>query len=99
MAASPDGRWVATASYDRTVNLWDARTMKRVRTLHHRGQVWSVAFSADSRRLASGSSEIKVWDVETGKQIGDDLVGHHPTRLVFSLAFHPTRPWLASGSN
>jgi WD40 repeat protein len=96
VAASPDGRWVATASHEQTVNLWDASTMKLVRTLQgHSSLVWCVAFSPDSKYLASGSGEVLVWDVATGK-IVHRLEGHKD--LVISVAFHPTQPWLASSS-
>ena len=101
IAASPDGRWVATAGHDRTVKVWDAATMALVRTLDgHPDVVWSVAFSPDSKLLASGSAsekagDVRVWDVETGRPVWR-FEGHE--RLVTGLAFHPHRPWLASGS-
>ena len=101
MAASPDGRWVATAGHEGTVKLWDAATMNLVRTLEgHRDVVWSVAFSPDSRFLASGSfdeksGDIRIWDVETGRQVRR-FEGHE--KLVVALAFHPSRPWLVSGA-
>jgi WD40 repeat protein len=102
VAASPDGRWLATSSHDQTVKLWDAQTLKLVRTLEgHREVVWCVAFSPDSRTVASGSAgekfgEVKVWDVATGRQL-HHFDGH--AGLVMGLAFHPHRPWLASGAN
>jgi WD40 repeat protein len=101
IAVSPDGRWIATASADQTVKLWDIRTRKLARTLEgHTDMVWSVAFSPDSKYLASGSEErgsgaIKVWEVATGKE-HLHFQGHK--RLVFGLAFHPHRPWLVSSS-
>ncbi len=101
IAASPDGRWLATASHDQTIKLWDARTMQLRRTLTGHGNiVWGIAFSPDSQYLASGSAlphagEVKVWEVASGRQ-RYHFEGH--SRLVTALAFHPCRPWLASGS-
>ncbi len=101
MAASPDGRWIAMGGHDATVRLRNARILSQVRSLTgHSNLVWCVAFSPDSRLLASGSAnerggEIKVWDVETGRQVFH-LEGH--AGLVTALAFVPGRPWLVSGS-
>jgi len=101
MAASPDGRWIAIAGHDAIVRLRNARMLTQVRSLTgHSDLVWCVAFSPDSKLLASGSAnerggEIKVWDVETGRQVFD-LEGH--AGLVTGLAFVPGRPWLVSGS-
>jgi WD40 repeat protein/predicted Ser/Thr protein kinase len=58
--------------------------------------VLSVAFSPDSRWLASGSGDtIKLWDVNTGQEVRS-LRAH--AWYVTSLAFSPDGQWLASGS-
>ena len=69
---SPDGRWIASASYDHQIILWDAHSGAAIRTLRgHNGAVYSIAFSPDSSLLISGSADetVKVWDVESGRRL------------------------------
>ncbi|PNH03143.1 WD repeat domain-containing protein, partial [Tetrabaena socialis] len=65
----------------------------------HKEEVKSVAFSPDSRQLASGSEDktLRLWDTKTGQCIAT-LEGH--TNFVSSVAFSPLDGrQLASGSH
>jgi WD40 repeat protein len=70
---SPDGRWLASAGYDRTVKVWNAHTgQERLTLTGHTDAVWGVAFSPDGQRLASTSYDhkMKVWEAGTLTQSG-----------------------------
>ncbi|KAG4952384.1 hypothetical protein JHK84_045703 [Glycine max] len=94
---SPDGQWVASASFDKSVKLWNGTTGKFVAAFRgHVGPVYQISWSADSRLLLSGSkdSTLKVWDIRTRK-LKQDLPGHSDE--VFSVDWSPDGEKVASG--
>jgi ribosome assembly protein 4 len=94
---SPDGRWILSASFDKSVKLWDGIKGTFVATFRgHVGPVYQVAWSADSRLAVSGSkdSTLKLWDIRTRKAVVD-LPGHADE--VFTVDWSPTGDAVASG--
>ncbi len=68
VAFAPDGRTLATGSYDRTVRLWDVdKGIETRRLIGHEGAVESVAFALDGRFLASGSRDrtVRLWETKS----------------------------------
>jgi len=123
-ALSPDGKTLATSSYDEKVSLWDtspsprpspqggegggrpnpssrsslspqpspqggeASVKPRLTLEGHNGAVFDLAFSPDSRLLAtaSGDRTVKLWETATGRRL--DTFGE-PLKEVYTVAFSP----------
>ena len=97
IAFSPDGRFLVRSASN-SVQLWYAgRTYKKT-LAGHTDNVTSVAFSSDSRTLASSSVDntVRLWDVVTDAHKAT-FTGH--TDTVVSVAFSPDGSLLASGSD
>jgi WD40 repeat protein len=93
---SPDGKIVATGTYDGHITLWDAATQSRVSDFSQApGEMRSIAFSPDGKRLATAKDDLKVriWNPAI-RQVVAILPGH--TRLIEAVAFAPDGNTLAS---
>jgi WD40 repeat protein len=94
----PDGRSFATVSHQ-TLEVWNAQTGQRTfgSQVDPEHGNW-VTFSREGKYVAAvgHTRTAKVWDIERRKEICS-FQGHH--RNVFSVAFHPTDGYLASGDS
>jgi WD40 repeat protein len=83
--------WVASASGDRTLKIWDAASGDEVRSIEAQAeQGWysGLAFSPDGAVLVTGtlSGEVEFWDTATGERIGGlPLAGG----TILALAYSP----------
>jgi WD40 repeat protein len=78
-AFSPDGKRIATASWDGTARVWDAGTGKELFAIRgHEGRVYSVEFSPGGGEwllTASEDGTARLWYADTGKE-WFTLTGH-----------------------
>jgi WD40 repeat protein len=103
---SPDGRLLAGAVYQGTVQIWDPASGRPLARLSHDTghRVFSLAFTPDSSTLAAalGSNEpnrirpgsVVAWDVATGRQ---RFLLHGHRNSVLSVSFNNDGTLLASG--
>jgi WD40 repeat protein len=95
---SPDGSLLATASEDKTAQLWNTNDLSKPVKIFsgHDAMVTEVAFSPDGKVLATASfdSFVRVWQLDKPKKLIQKLAGH--TAGVRTLAFSPDGTLLAS---
>lgn len=107
IAFSPDGRYFASASFDKKVKVWNGFTGDYIYTLTgHVGAVYQVAWSGDSRYLVSASkdSTAKLWQIVSSSKKGttaaqqakETLPGHADE--VYALDWSPYGGSVATGS-
>jgi WD40 repeat protein/tetratricopeptide (TPR) repeat protein len=93
---SPDGKTIASASADRTVEIWSVDGKRRNTLKGHSDSVFSVSFSPDGQTIASASRDgtVKLWN-KNGSLL-KTLKGHNAG--VLSVTFSPNRQTIASAS-
>lgn len=96
VAYAPDGKTLASGSFDGTVKLWDAATGQLRSTLRGHGTaVSSVAYAPDGDTIASASHDgtIRLWDVAALRELA--VIDAH-LGSANCVAFSPDGKTLAS---
>jgi len=94
VAVTDDGRAVS-ASFDRTLRVWDLETGQELHTLRgHEGSVEAVAVTADGHAVsASYDRTLRVWDLDTGAEIAR----FSGERAMTCVAFDAARRLVVAG--
>src|SRR5215831_7276900 len=99
VAFSPNGRTLATATKNGTVQLWAVHSHARAGTLTGLiGTIDSVAFSPRGHTVAAGSRDgaVRLWDAPSRRALGPALRPHAGS--IYSVAFSPNGRTLAAAS-
>ena len=100
-AISPDGRYVATSSYDQTAKLWDLASGRELLSLPHGTNLCAIAYSPDGSRLATAGWDgvLRVWQLSPGETWSArqvlTIAAHND--MILDVAFSPDGSRLATG--
>jgi serine/threonine protein kinase len=105
LAFGPDRNTLASGTLHGDICLWEfskGKSSNKAAFQARATELHSLTFSADNRKLASGSGgldgSIRIWDLcQSAPQVERTLVGHGAP--VESIAFSPDSGLLASGSS
>src|SRR6185369_16878154 len=95
IAASADGKWLASLNEDGQVKLWDFRTKKEItnwlahvssRTARPDLRQQSVLFSSSTNTLITSGPDmtVRLWDIPAGKMLSEVKVREPVSRLALS---------------
>ena len=99
LAWSPDGWYIASGHFDRTVQVWDASTGNVFVTYsNHTDRVRAVAWSPDGKNVASSGDDntVYIWSDSSSRCI-TNYRGH--SDCVFAVSWSPDGKHIASASD
>ena len=99
LAASRDGRFVATTNFDQKLRVYDGRTLALLKTLHLGTSFpHAVCFSPDGSLVGSGGKAITLFDTATWKKLRS-LKGHRHELQNATFSPDGARVFTGSGNN
>lgn len=96
IAWSPNGAYLASACYDKTVRLWQAANGKHIFIYReHSARVNAVSWSPDSKYLATASDDhtVQIWEATTGRAV---LPAYTHSGPVSTVSWSPDGTLIAS---
>ncbi|KAK9375466.1 Aldehyde/histidinol dehydrogenase [Lipomyces chichibuensis] len=96
---SSDGLYAISASWDKTMRLWELKTGKTIhRFVGHTSDVLSVSFSSDNRQIVSGSRDktIKLWNILAECKYTITDKGHSDWVSMVRFSPNPLNPLIVS---
>jgi pre-mRNA-processing factor 19 len=85
----PDGLLLGTVSADKTVRVWDAKSLQNIVTFsEHTAPVTSISFSENGFYVATAGedSTVKLWDLRKPKLVNSVSVGSPVSQVNFDLS-------------
>jgi WD40 repeat protein/basic membrane lipoprotein Med (substrate-binding protein (PBP1-ABC) superfamily)/DNA-binding SARP family transcriptional activator len=95
---SPNGEWIAAATFDGRVSLWNATTYNEIRSLGSgESMMIGLAFSPDGSRLAASDAngKVTIWDFSSGEEM-TSFYAH--ADYILDIEFSPDGSRLATSS-
>jgi WD40 repeat protein len=96
---SPRGDRLASSSWDKTAQVWEASSGERLLTYErHREGIDTLAWSPNGLYLASGGDDqtIDIWDAQSGRTL---QTYHGHTSVVRAVSWSPDGLFIASGGS